>query len=54
MRLPGEVGPRSFLPEVVVAVKALACEPPSRLGATVAPARAVSLKARPTPNAAPS
>lgn len=27
-----EVGPRSFPPEVVVAVKALACELPSRLG----------------------
>jgi hypothetical protein len=33
MRVPGEVGPRPFLPEVVVAVKALACELPSRLGA---------------------
>lgn len=30
--VPGEVDPRSFPPEVVVAVKALACELPSRLG----------------------
>lgn len=29
---PGEVDPRSFPPEVVVAVKALACELPGRLG----------------------
>jgi hypothetical protein len=33
MSVLGEVGPRSFPPEVVVAVKALACELPSRLGA---------------------
>jgi DDE superfamily endonuclease len=29
---PGEGGPRSFPPEVVVSVKALACELPTRLG----------------------
>jgi hypothetical protein len=32
MSVPGEAGPRFFPPEVVVAVKALACELPSRLG----------------------
>jgi len=33
--VPGEVDPRSFPPEVVVAVKALACELPSRLGVSL-------------------
>lgn len=32
MSVPGAVDPRSFPPEVVVAVKGLACELPSRLG----------------------
>jgi DDE superfamily endonuclease len=30
--VPGEVDPRSFPPEVVVAIKAMACELPGRLG----------------------